>query len=123
MAACLADPPDEEIRRSVKTWLIRVLLPARVPGLQVPEVDDLKEVETMLADRVLEWTREWKEEGRQEGLLEGSRELLLSQMEERFGSVPEEARRQVEALQDLDELKKLARRIVSASTLDDLGLA
>jgi hypothetical protein len=116
------DQIDEGFRKSVHTWLTRVMLPARFPGLQVPEVQSLKEINAMLAERVMEWTREWKEEGRQEGRQEGSHDILLSLMEERFGTVPEEIRRYVEGIHDAGELKALGKRLLSASSLADLRL-
>jgi hypothetical protein len=39
------------------TWLRRVLLPGRFPGLELPEGLSLSEDEAMLAERVKEWTR------------------------------------------------------------------
>jgi hypothetical protein len=109
---------DEGFRRSVHTWLTRVMLPARFPGLQVPEAHTLKEMHAMLAERVMQWTREWKEEGRQEG----SHDILLSLMEGRFGPLPEEVRRRVEEIRDPEELKALGMRLLSASSLSDLRL-
>ena len=109
---------DEGFRRSIHTWLTRVMMPARFPGLQVPEAHSLKEMHAMLAERVMEWTREWEEEGRQKG----SHDILLSQMEERFGAIPVEIRRRVEAIHDSEELKALGRRLLSASSLADLRL-
>jgi hypothetical protein len=141
-----ADPQlDERLRKSVHTWLTQVLLPARFPGLSLPEAQSLKEVHTMLAEHVIEWTQEWKEEGLQEGrreglqqglqqgLLQGRTEgiqkgvrafqdFLLSEMSERFGPVPETIRRRVEEAQDYEELKKLGKRLLAAASLDDLGL-
>lgn len=109
---------DEGFRRSVHTWLTQVMMPARFPGLQIPEASNLKEMHTMLAERVMEWTREWKEEGRQEGI----HLLLLAQIEERFGAIPEEVRRRVEEIHDTEELTALAKRLLSASSLSDLRL-
>lgn len=84
----------------------------------------------MLAERVLEWTREWKEEGRQEGrhegrhegIEQGAQEFLLSQIEARFGSVPAQIRQTVEEIHDPEELKRLGKKLFTASSLDDLGL-
>ncbi len=117
------DQMDEGFRRSVHTWLTQVLLPARFPGLQVPEARNLKEMHTiMLAERVVEWTQEWKEEGRQEGRQEGFHTLLLAQMEGRFGPLPEEIRQRVEEIQDAEELKALGLRLLSASSFSELFL-
>jgi flagellar biosynthesis/type III secretory pathway protein FliH len=129
---------DEGLRRSVHTWLTQVLLPGRFPEWSPTEARSLEEVDTMLAERVKEWTREWKKEGMQEGLqkglekglrqgrregrAEGLQELLLSQMEERFGPVPKTIRRRVESIRDFEELKKLGKRLLAAASLEDLGL-
>jgi hypothetical protein len=142
----VADPQlDESFRRSVHTWLTQVLMPAKFPGLSLPEARSLEEVDTMLAERVMKWTREWKEEGRQEGLQKGLQkglrkgrqeglqkgvekgihafqDVLLSEMAERFGPVPEATRRRVKSIQDLDKLKEVVKRLIHASSLDDLGL-
>jgi flagellar biosynthesis/type III secretory pathway protein FliH len=133
---------SEELRRSVHTWLTQVLLPGRFPELPLAEARSLEEVDTMLAERVKEWTREWKREGLQEGLqkglekglrkgrregraegrAEGLQKLLLSQMEERFGPVPKTIRRRVEGIQDFEELMRLGKQLLAAASLDDLGL-
>ena len=71
-----------------------------------------------IAERVMEWTREWKEEGR----LEGLQEVVLSLLEQRFGTVAEDTRSRVLAIRDVDELKKIAKGILLARSLRDLGL-
>lgn len=130
MAAYLAGSSDESLRRSVETWLKRVLLPTRFPGLHVPEVADLQEIQAMLAERALEWTREWKEEGRQKGLEEGRQEavdslqqVVLFHLEQRFGTVAGEVRQNVEKLRDLETLTHLAKQIVIVSSIEELGLS
>jgi flagellar biosynthesis/type III secretory pathway protein FliH len=75
-------------------------LPARLPTVSIPEVQDLGQVQSMLAERVIEWTEQWKAEGlrqgREQGLQEGwqqglqqglaaERALLLRQTQRRFG--------------------------------------
>jgi flagellar biosynthesis/type III secretory pathway protein FliH len=125
----MADPQgEEEVRASVYTWLTQVLMPSRFPELPLSEARNLEEVQTMLAERVKEWTQGWKEEGFQEGRQEGRQEgaqalqdLLLSDMEERFGPVSETTRRRVEEIQGLQELKTLIKRVRSVGSLADLG--
>jgi hypothetical protein len=92
LIAWLQDPADESVCRAFTVWLKRVLLPGRLPTVAIPEVQDLAEMHSMLAERVLEWTQQWKEEGlqagRQEGLQQGlaaERGLLLRQARKRFG--------------------------------------
>jgi hypothetical protein len=119
----------DEVRTAVHTWLTQVLMPLRFPDIPLSEVRSLEEVPTMLAERAREWTQEWKEEGRQEGRQEGRREgvrvvqdFLLAEIMERFGPMPETVRLQVEAIDDLDDLKKLGKRLLAARSLADLGL-
>lgn len=75
-----------------------------------------------IAERVMEWTQEWKEEGRQEGL--GSlQDVVLSLLEQRFGTaVSTNTRSRVLAIRDLDELNRIAKGVLRASSLQDLGL-
>src|SRR5438046_1020690 len=67
----LRAPQDDSLRRAFTVWLRRVLLPARLPDVEIPDVYDLVEMHTMLAERVIEWTQQWKEQGLQEGLQQG----------------------------------------------------
>jgi len=55
-------------------WIERVLLPLRLPGIEIPELQDLDEIDAMLAERVIEWTKEWKQQGLEEGRKEGREE-------------------------------------------------
>ena len=83
-----------------------------------------------LAERVMEWTREWKEEGLQEGLqkgheegLESLQDVVLSLLEQRFGAaVSTETRSRILAIRDLDELNRIAKGVLRARSLRDLGL-
>ena len=115
-------PQQTSIRRAFTVWINRVLLPARLTGQDVPSVADLMEVETMLAERVKEWTKEWKEEGLQQGLQQGMqtvRQVLLRQLTQKFGSLPTEVE---EKLQQADEeqLLEWSDRILSAESLGDI---
>jgi hypothetical protein len=48
----LAAPEQDSLRRAFVVWLKRLLLPARVPGAERPNVNNLQEMRTMLAERV-----------------------------------------------------------------------
>jgi len=85
----LRDPRYAAAREAMRTWVHRVLLPGRFPGLEFPEGLTLEEDTAMLAQRVKNWTRVWREEGREEGLEQGlaaERRMLLRQIERRFGA-------------------------------------
>lgn len=135
----LREPDLSELRRSFTTWIVNVLLPGRVPGVTIPQVADLQEVKSMLAERVVEWTEQWKQEGLEKGLQEGRqqglqqglqqarredlekiRRVLLQGLEQRFGPLPEEVRQRVEAIGSLEELMELSLRAGSAPSLDAL---
>ena len=45
----LRAPARTELRRAFTVWLARVLLPLRLPGIALPEMNDWVEVNTMLA--------------------------------------------------------------------------
>ena len=66
------------LRRTFSVWLGRSLLPSRFPGVDLPEMNDLSEVKSMLSETVVEWTKEWKQEGLEQGLKEG-RKLGMQQ--------------------------------------------
>jgi predicted transposase/invertase (TIGR01784 family) len=125
------EPGLAALRRSFTTWIVEVLLPARAPGMAIPQVTDLQEVKSMLAERVVEWTQEWeqrgvekgreegREEGRQEGL-EKARGVLLRDLERRFGALPENVRRRVEAIASIEDLTELTLRAGAATSVEGL---
>ncbi len=81
----LAAPEQTDLRRAFVVWLKRVLLPARVPGADIPNIIELQEMHDMLAERVKTWTEDWKAEGRQEG----EAKMLRRQLVRRFGELPD----------------------------------
>ncbi|MEJ2406664.1 MAG: hypothetical protein P8171_20695 [Candidatus Thiodiazotropha sp.] len=48
LAQWLYAPEQASLRRAFTVWLKKVLLPARLPGVEMPELADLNEVNTML---------------------------------------------------------------------------
>jgi hypothetical protein len=63
------------------------------------------------------------EKGRREGMEQGAHQLLLHQLAKRFGPLPEKVRQQVETISSLDRLTELAERVLSAHSLEEMGLA
>ena len=57
-----------QLLQALNTWL-------QLPGVTFNEIQDLQEIQSMLAERVKKWTKDWKqqgiEEGRQQSLREG----------------------------------------------------
>lgn len=85
------------------------------PGEQFPEVTELHEVRTMLAETVDEWTREWREEGRKEGEIQ----MLVRQLERKFGPLAEHHRQRLEKA-DAETLLEWGDRVLAADNIDDV---
>ena len=123
----LKSSEQTSLRRAFTVWINRVLLPVRLPGQKVPKVNELMEIETMLAERVKEWTREWKEEGiqlglqkglqkgRQEGLCQALKLLLVR----RFGDLPQWYIRKLEQA-STEQLEYWTAKIFDANSLEEL---
>ncbi len=65
----------------------------------------------------------WSETLEAKGRGEGVREILLLQLSERFGPLPEGSRRQVEEISSFNRLTQLAKRVLTAHSLEEMGLA
>jgi hypothetical protein len=59
----------QSLKRAFVVWINRALLNRLMPQEAIPEVNDLEEAETMLAESVDEWTEKWKMEGLQVGFM------------------------------------------------------
>jgi hypothetical protein len=65
---------------------------------------------------------EGKEEGRREGELRSQRQTLVRQLRLRYQKVPKAVERTVMATEDLGQLQTWLDRIITASTLDEIGI-
>jgi len=75
------------------------------------------------------WSERLKEEGRKEGVKLGQQEavrslhqILLLQLEQRFGPLSERVHRQVESIGSLRRLTRLAERVLTVGSLRELRL-
>lgn len=109
------------LRRALTVWIRRVLLGRLIPQEPLPELNDLEEVEAMLAERMTEWTQKWKLEGRMEGETKGRNAILSRFLSKRFGSNIFDIRMQ-ERLRKAtpEQLDRWAERILDAKTLEDV---
>ena len=114
-------PDQRDLRRAFSVWLGRVLIPGRFGGDALPPANDLKELETMLAERVKEWQEQYRreglEKGRQEGRQEGEARLLINFLEAKFGPLTAEQRQRVEET-DAETLLEWSRRVLEADRLE-----
>ena len=81
------------------------------------------EVNTEVKDLELTWFDQIEAKGHQRGLVDGTRAVLRMQLAEKFGPLPRLAERRLEAMEDLDLLHQLSRRLLHASSLTELGLS
>ena len=119
----LQAPENRELRRALTVWIHRVVLQRLVPGTTIPPVNELKEIESMLAERVVEWTKTWKEQGIEEGRKEGRKEgeivVLERQLTRRFGPLTESLQLRLHSA-TTEQLEHWADRILDATRLDDV---
>ena len=115
----LIHPGQDSLRRAFTVYILRVLLPARAPGVEVPEVADLLELRTMLAETVLDWKKQWLEEGKAEGKAEGKLEVLHRQLNRRFGPLPAWALARLQAA-SADQLDQWTDRVLDAPCLAEV---
>jgi Domain of unknown function (DUF4351) len=102
-AASLAETANREVQAMEMTWSQKLEQKGLVRGRQ-------------------EGIAEGRQEGIAEGRQEGMRALVLDLIEKRFGSLPAEARRRVEAIDSPQELSRLAARVLDARSLEEMGL-
>ncbi|AJD48945.1 putative transposase [Isoalcanivorax pacificus W11-5] len=74
-------PQQASLRRSFTEWLRRVLLPGRLPHITIPAMQELQEVDDMLAERVKEWYAEYERKGLQDGMRKGMAQGLEKGLE------------------------------------------
>jgi predicted transposase YdaD len=130
LVAALPGEDEGGLRRAFVVWLQRLLLPGR--GEEgIPELVDLKEFRAMLIERVEEWSRKIEKKSRRQGLQEGlekgleqgldkgQRELLLHQLETKFGPLGARTRARVQAARS-ESLLRWAERLLTAKTLTEV---
>jgi len=127
------EPRYLSLRRALNVWIKRVLRQRLGPEEIVPDVNELEEVEAMLADRIPTWTEKWKMEGLAEGEVKGEakgrmegeaagRSAILSRiLAKRFGQDILDIRLQ-ERLHNAtsEQLDRWTDRILDAKTVDEV---
>lgn len=115
---------EQSVQRTVLDWLVRELVPHRLPGETLEKPATVKELRKMLQTRRT-WAemakddglREGLEKGRKEGRREGEAKLLERQLELRFGPLPKTARRRL-AQAGPRTLLRWGERLLTADSLD-----
>ena len=87
--------------------------------LMKSEYREAQEMELTWADEMMEKGRK---EGLKTGLLVGKREALKHQLVKKFGPLPQETVSRLDALESLDELDAYLDRVLTAGSLEEMGL-
>ena len=66
-----------------------------------------------------EFAKKYVAEGREEGL-HACREILATQLEQRFGALPEPLQQRIAAETDLERLRDWLARVLTIASLDEL---
>jgi len=113
LMAWLGHPGQDSLRRAFAVYLRRVLLPARAPGIRLPDAADLMELNTMLNETFPDWSVQYVKQGRQEG----KAEVLGRQLTRRFGPLPPAITSRLTSA-TADQLDQWSDRVLDAPTLD-----
>jgi len=119
----LQGPEYASLKRAFVVWINRIVLRRLMPGQEIPEVSELQEIDTMLAETVEEWTQQWKQEGLQQGLQQGEeqgeRRLLEKLLERRFGPLSPLLRERL-AQANRGQLETWGLNLLEAATVEEV---
>ena len=77
-----------------------------------------EEVRTML----LTYEGKMIQKGIQQGIQQAKQQTLLDQLQTKFGQLPAEIPQRVFSMEQIEELNQLLRQVITANSLDDMGL-
>ena len=80
---------------------------------------NIREVKSMLAEKVARWGEEDRRAAREEGRGEAFHEAIIGFLASQFGELPEELERKISAVTDMDSLKRLVRRAGVVDSLEE----
>jgi predicted transposase YdaD len=87
------------------------------------EYRKVQEVELTWADKLRQEGREeGREEGLQEGLVQGKRQTLKRLLAAKFGALPNRVEASIDALASAEELDGYLDRVLTAGSVEELGL-
>jgi hypothetical protein len=108
----------DEARKSLLLNLIETYMPLNAEQeaefAQLLGQEEAQEVRRMITV--------YEERGIAKGITQGKREMLLHQMRLKFGELPEPILTKVEAIATETELDALSERILTANSLEEMGL-
>lgn len=119
LIAQLHEPKYLLLRRAFSVWLGRVVLKRSGITEEIPEFQDLREVDAMLEERAAQWKDEYiqqgmligeakgRVEGEAKGRVEGIGLALRDLLEARFGTLPQDVISSITSSSDSEILRKL----------------
>jgi hypothetical protein len=114
--APLSEGERFELANCVETYV--ELTPEEAEEISLLDTSQIGRTQAMSLLYKVSWADKMVLQGRREG----AQDMLLHQLEERFGPIPEEVRSRVEAIQSLERLKRLSSKAMTAKTLKGLRL-
>lgn len=120
----LASPTKASLRRAFSAWIYRLVekrFGKDEPSKSEPksEIPDLPEVQTMLSETIDSWIEQAAQKARKEGMEKGYTEVLLKQLELKFGKLPNEVVEQVNQL-TTDDVMLCLQRVLIAKRMEDV---
>jgi len=114
----LTDRPD--LRRMFALWIRATLMRRAQYSIVLPQIDDLQELNIMLAERLEEWAHGYEAQGLKKGMQQGMQqgEVLALQklLAKRFGAIPSEMTAQIGAA-TLSQIEFWFDRAIDAPSL------
>jgi Putative transposase, YhgA-like. len=105
----------DDARKELLASVIEAFLPLRASAEQA-------EFQRLVARDEAQEVRQMISVYKREGMLLGQKEMLLRLMRRKFGELPKAVVERVEAIETQEELEALSDRILTAATLDEMGL-
>ena len=121
----LSDRPD--LRRMFALWIRATLMRKTEYRIVLPLIDDLEELNIMLAERLEEWAHGYKAEGMQQGIQQGMQQgmqqgealALQRLLSKRFGAIPSDITVQIAAA-SVAQIEAWFDRAIDARQLSDV---
>ena len=117
LIAGLHGPEYLSLRRAFRVWLGRVVLKRSGITEEIPEFQDLREVDAMLEERAAQWKNEYITLGRKEGEAKGLGRGVQLLLEARFGALPASVTTYISSSSDSNTLQKMMLSAYHAESL------
>jgi len=127
----LKEPKWFRLRGDWLVWLKRVLFVRNKPHIEIPEVHDLEELNTMLYENMQAMYSRiepdamnagmiiGEKEGKRKGERKGKADMLIDLLEDKFGEVNNATRYLIYEL-EVDDLRDCSRRVRFAQSVDEV---